>query len=130
MTIKRTGLCAASGATTSSRTAARPEPGLVCAEFDSVQVRSSSANSRDRASRTSVTRSKSFRIGLGKFTDRVARAQRESGPIDEPTLGQVVIRRLDERTRLALRPCLQSFEPANQPNRHVEAFEASPFSGG
>ena len=43
-----------------------------------------------------------FSIGLGKFTDRVARAERESGPIDEPTLGQVVIRCLRERTRLGL----------------------------
>ena len=41
-----------------------------------------------------------FSIGLGKFTDRVARAKREPSPIDGPAIGQVAVLRLHERTRL------------------------------
>ena len=71
-----------------------------------------------------------LRIGLGKFTDRVARAERESGPIDEPTLGKVVIRRLDERTRDIVCSLFLFTEPADQANRHVHTFEPPPFSRG
>ena len=83
-TIRRIGLCAASGDTTTSKN--RSTGTSPCsAEFDSVHVRSNSANSRNRASRSAVTRSKSLPYaskvhGSGRLCGASAGPNRQTRP--------------------------------------------------